>query len=52
LTVNKTASKKSAAEGGEIEHIINICNIGDVAVHNIEMRDVFGVAFIPVKERN
>ena len=41
LIINKTASKKSAGEGGEVEYIIEICNVGNVAVHNVEVSDVF-----------
>jgi len=55
LTVNKTASKKSAAEGDEIEYTIAIFNVGNATVHNVEVRDVFsmsdggaGVEFVSV----
>lgn len=41
LTVNKTSYRNFTVEGSEIEYIIEICNTGDVAVHNIEVRDVF-----------
>lgn len=44
LTVNKTASKKSAAEGDEIEYTIVIFNVGNATVHNVEVRDVFSMS--------
>lgn len=43
LTVKKTAPKNLTADGEEIEFIIEVKNVGDVAVHNVEVRDVFRI---------
>ncbi len=43
LTVKKTASKNLTADGEEIEYIIEIKNVGEVAVHNVQVRDVFQI---------
>jgi len=43
LTVKKTASKNLTADGEEIKYIIEIKNVGNVAVHNVEVTDVFHI---------